>query len=88
MSFLCETYLLTNFLLETHCYNKSTKFQSNTDIFDGDITSSNFDVMSNYSRRHNSINKGDVILKLCQFISPHRAYLLVQFHDDRSGRTH
>ena len=25
---------------------KSTKFQSNADIFDGDMTSSNFDVMS------------------------------------------
>ena len=32
-----------------YCYTKvkkSTKFQSNADIFDGDMTSSNFDVMS------------------------------------------
>ena len=31
------------------CYDeakKSTKFQSNADIFDGDMTPSNFDVMS------------------------------------------
>ena len=31
------------------CYNKvkkSTKFQSNADIFDGDMSSSNFEVMS------------------------------------------
>ena len=52
------------------CYNKvkeSTKFQSNTDIFDRDMTSSNFGVMSDNLRRHNSVNRDDVILKLCQF---------------------
>ena len=66
---------------------KSTKFQINTDIFDGDMTSSNFDVILNSLRRHNSINRNDVILKLFKFTSRHRAYLLVKFYDDRGSRT-
>ena len=32
---------------------KSTKFQSNTEIFDGDMTSSYFDVILDNLRRHN-----------------------------------
>ena len=53
----------------------STKFQSNADIFDGDMTSSNFDVMSDNLRRHNSVNGDDVILKFCQFTSLHKNML-------------
>ena len=54
----------------------------------GDMTPSNFDVMSDNLWRHNSVNGGDVILKLSQFTSLHRAYLLViKFHDDQRSRT-
>ena len=45
----------------------------------GDMTPSNFDVMSDNLWLHNSVNGGDVILKLSQFTSLHRAYLLVKF---------
>ena len=66
---------------------KSTKFQSNAESFDGDLTSSYFDAISDNLRRHNSVKRDDVILKLCQFTSLHRAHLLVKFHDDRRSRT-
>ena len=46
---------------------KFTKFQSNADIFDVDITLSNVDVMSDNLRDHNSVNRDGVVLKLCQF---------------------
>ena len=72
------------------CYDKvkkSKKFQSNADIFDKDITSSNFNVMSDNLRHHNSAKRDDVNLKICQFTSLYRAYLLVKFHDDRRSRT-
>ena len=45
------------------CYNnvkKSTKFQSNADILDGGMTSSNFDLMSDNLRRGNSLDRDDV----------------------------
>ena len=51
------------------------------------MTSSNFDVMSDNLRRHESVNRDDFILTLCQSISFHRAYLLVKFYDDRRSRT-
>ena len=62
---------------------KSTKFRSNTYIFYGDMTSSNFEVMSDNLRHQNSVNRDDVILNLCQYTSLRRPYLLVKFHDDR-----
>ena len=65
---------------------KSTKFQSNADILDGDMTSSNLK-SSDILWRHNSVNRDDVVLKLSQFTSLHRAYLLVKFHDDRRSGT-
>ena len=51
------------------------------------MTSLNFDVMSDILWRHNSVNRDDVVLKVSQFTSLHRAYLLVKFHDDRISRT-
>ena len=65
----------------------STKFQSNADIFEGDMTSSNFKVMSENLSRHNSVDRDDVVLRLSQFTSLHNAYLLAKFHDDRRSRT-
>ena len=67
-----------------NCYTKvkkSTKFQSNDDIFDGNK------VMSDNLWRHNSVNRDDIIPKLFQFASLYRAYLLVKFHNDRRSRT-
>ena len=66
---------------------KSTKFQSNVDIFDVDMTSSNSDVMSDNLRRHNSVLRDDGILKPCQFTSLYRAYLLDKGYNDRRSRT-
>ena len=36
---------------------KFTKFQNNADIFDKYMASSNFDVMFDNLRRHNSVNR-------------------------------
>ena len=72
------------------CYSKvkkSKNVQSNADIFDGDTTSSNFDVMLDNLRHYNSVNRDNVILKLCEFTSIHKAYLLAKFHNDRRRRT-
>ena len=53
-----------------NCYNKvkkSTKFQSNAGIFDGNMTSSNVDLMSDNLRRNDSVTRDYFILKLCHF---------------------
>ena len=49
--------------MKTHNkFKKSTKFESNADIFAGDITASSFDVMFDHLRRYNSVNRDDFIL--------------------------
>ena len=60
---------------------------NNSAIHDVNMTSSNFDVMSDNLWHHNSANTDDVVSKLSQFISRYRAYLLVDFHDDQRSRT-
>ena len=64
-------------------FKKSTKFESNADIFDGVMTPSNFNVMSDNLLGHNSVSRDDIISKLSQFTSLNRAYLLVKFHAGR-----
>ena len=63
---------------------KSAKFQSKTELFDGDIPSSNFDVELDNLWRQNLVNRDDVISKLIRFTCLHRLYLLMNFQDDRN----
>ena len=51
-------------------------------VFDGDMTLSNFDATSDNLLCNDSVNRDDVVSKLIQFTSLHRAYLLVKFDDE------
>ena len=68
------TSTLPNLTKFHRCYRysmvrKSAKFQNDTDISDGDMTSSIFDVTSNNVWRHNSIMSDDMDPKLFKFVS-------------------
>ena len=55
-------------------------FKAMPTCFDGDMTSSNFDVLPDNLLRYNSVDRDNFILELSQFASLYRAYLLVKFH--------
>ena len=65
---------------------KSEKLQSDPDIFDGDMTSSVFDMTSSIVRCHDSLIRSDMDSKLYKLVFFSVLYVLLEFQDDWSSR--
>ena len=71
-----------------HCYSvvrKSEKLQSDPDIFDGDMTSSVFDMTSSIVRCHDSLIRSDMDSKLYKLVFFSVLYVLLKFQEDWSS---